>query len=171
MEYTVKYSKRKTVSIQVKDGAVIVHSPVGVSEDRLSAMVNSHREWVEKQLARQEQKKEKYPEPTPMEERKLRAEARVVLKAKLDYFSKIMGLKYGRLTISGAKTRFGSCSGKGNISFSYRLMMYPEAAIDYVVVHELAHLVHLNHSKSFHTLVAKYLPDWAERKKLLRILP
>ena len=168
MEYTVKYSKRKTVSIQVKDGAVIVHSPIGVSEDRLSAMVNSHREWVEKQLARQEQKKEKYPEPTPVEERKLRAEARVVLKAKLDYFSKIMGLKYGRLTISGAKTRFGSCSSKGNISFSFRLMMYPEEAIDYVVVHELAHLLEMNHSPRFYAVVARVLPDYKQRHRLLK---
>ena len=169
MEYTVKYSKRKTVSIQVKDGAVIVHSPIGVSEDRLSAMVNSHREWVEKQLARQEQKNEKYPEPTPVEERKLRAEARVVLKAKLDYFSKIMGLKYGRLTISGAKTRFGSCSSKGNISFSFRLMRYPEEAIDYVVVHELAHLVEMNHSPRFYAVVARVLPDYKERRRLLKV--
>ena len=169
MEYTVKYSKRKTVSIQVKDGAVIVHSPIGVSADRLSAMVNSHREWVEKQLARQEQKKEKYPEPTPVEERKLRAEARVVLKAKLDYFSKIMGLKYGRLTISGAKTRFGSCSSKGNISFSFRLMRYPEEAIDYVVVHELAHLVEMNHSPRFYAVVARVLPDYKERRRLLKV--
>ena len=168
MEYTVKYSKRKTVSIQVKDGAVIVHSPIGVSEDRLSAMVNSHREWVEKQLARQEQKKEKYPEPTPAEERKLRAEARVVLKAKLDYFSKIMGLKYGRLTISGAKTRFGSCSSKGNISFSFRLMRYPEEAIDYVVVHELAHLLEMNHSPRFYAVVARVLPDYKQRQRLLK---
>ena len=168
MEYTVKYSKRKTVSIQVKDGAVIVHSPIGVSEDRLSAMVNSHREWVEKQLARQEQKKEKYPEPTPVEERKLRAEARAVLKAKLDYFSKIMGLKYGRLTISGAKTRFGSCSSKGNISFSFRLMRYPEEAIDYVVVHELAHLVEMNHSPRFYAVVASVLPYYKERRRLLK---
>ena len=79
-----------------------------------------------------------------------------------------MGLKYGRITITGAKTRFGSCSAKGNISFSFRLMKYPEAAIDYVVVHELAHLLELNHSQKFWNIVATVFPDYKERRKLLK---
>ena len=72
------------------------------------------------------------------------------------------------MTITGAKTRFGSCSSKGNISFSYRLMMYPEPAREYVVVHELAHLVEMNHSKRFYAIVERYLPDYKERKKQLK---
>ena len=78
-----------------------------------------------------------------------------------------MGAKYQRLTITGAKTRFGSCSSKGNISFSFRLMLYPEPAREYVVVHELAHLFEMNHSKQFYQIVEKYIPDYKERKKLL----
>ena len=79
-----------------------------------------------------------------------------------------MGLKYSRITITGAKTRFGSCSSKGNISFSYRLMLYPEAAREYVVIHELAHLLEMNHSKRFYAIIEKYIPDYKERKKLLK---
>jgi len=79
-----------------------------------------------------------------------------------------MNLKYGRITITSAKTRFGSCSSKGNISYSYKLMLYPEAAREYVVVHELAHLVEMNHSKRFYSLVERYLPDYKERRKLLK---
>ena len=79
-----------------------------------------------------------------------------------------MGLKYGRITITGAKTRFGSCSSKGNISYSFRLMKYPEAAIDYVVVHELAHILELNHSEKFWNIVASVFPDYKERRKLLK---
>jgi len=80
-----------------------------------------------------------------------------------------MSLKHGRITITSAKTRFGSCSSKGNISYSYRLMLYPEAAREYVVVHELAHLLEMNHSKRFYAIIEKYLPDYKERKKLLKL--
>ena len=79
-----------------------------------------------------------------------------------------MGLKYGRITITSAKTRFGSCSSKGRISYSYRLMLYPEAARDYVVVHELAHLVEMNHSKRFYDVIEKFMPDYKERKRMLK---
>ena len=79
-----------------------------------------------------------------------------------------MGIKYGRITIASAKTRFGSCSSKGNISYSYRLMMYPEEAIDYVVVHELAHRIEMNHSPRFYAIVERILPDYKKRRKLLK---
>ena len=79
-----------------------------------------------------------------------------------------MGLKYGRITITSAKGRFGSCSSEGNISFSCRLMTYPEAARDYVVVHELAHLVEMNHSKRFYSIIEKYMPDYKIRKRMLK---
>ena len=80
-----------------------------------------------------------------------------------------MGLKYNSVRINGAKTRFGSCSAKKNISYSYRLMAYPEEAIDYVVVHELAHLVEMNHSPRFYNVIARVLPDYKARKRLLKI--
>ena len=79
-----------------------------------------------------------------------------------------MGLKYSRITITSAETRFGSCSSKGNISYSYRLMLYPEAAREYVVVHELAHLLEMNHSKKFYAIVERYLPDYKERRRMLK---
>lgn len=79
-----------------------------------------------------------------------------------------MNLYPTALKITSAKTRFGSCSGKDSICFSYLLMRYPDEAIDYVVVHELAHIKHKNHSKAFYTLIEKYLPDYKEREKLLK---
>ena len=95
-----------------------------------------------------------------MEIKALKKSARSYLKAKTEYYANIMGLKYGRITITSAKKRFGSCSSAGNISYSYRLMMYPEAAREYVVVHELAHLLEMNHSKKFWAEVEKVLPDY-----------
>ena len=72
------------------------------------------------------------------------------------------------ITITSARTRFGSCSGKNRLSFSWRLMQYPDEAIDYVVVHELAHIAHKNHGPDFHSCVAAVLPDHRERRALLR---
>ena len=78
-----------------------------------------------------------------------------------------MGLKYGRIKITSAKRRLGSCNTNAVICFSYRLMLYPEAAREYVVVHELAHLKYMNHSRDFYELVKQYMPDYKERKRLL----
>ena len=79
-----------------------------------------------------------------------------------------MGLRPTGITITGARTRFGSCSPQNRLCFSWRLMEYPEDAIDYVVVHELAHLVHRNHGPEFHALVGSVLPDQDRRRAMLR---
>jgi predicted metal-dependent hydrolase len=79
-----------------------------------------------------------------------------------------MGLEPTGVGITGAEKRFGSCSAKNRLSFSWRLMRYPEAAVDYVVVHELAHIRHKNHGKEFYALIESYMPDYKERRKLLK---
>lgn len=94
--------------------------------------------------------------------------AREVLPEKVQYYSRIMGLFPTGIMITGARKRFGSCSGENRICFSWRLMMYPEEAIDYVVVHELAHIRHKNHSKAFYACVEEVLPDWKKRRNLLK---
>jgi predicted metal-dependent hydrolase len=80
----------------------------------------------------------------------------------------IPDVKYSKVSITGAKTRFGSCSSSGNLCFSYRLMLYPNEAIEYVVLHELCHRVYMNHSKDFYDLIKRYMPDYKEREKLLK---
>ena len=79
-----------------------------------------------------------------------------------------MGVRPASIKITGARTRFGSCSSKGSICFSWRLMQYPDAAIDYVVVHELAHLRHMNHSAAFYAEIARVMPDFEARRNLLK---
>ena len=72
------------------------------------------------------------------------------------------------MKITSARKRFGSCSGKNSLCFSYWLMLYPQEAVDYVIVHELAHIVHKNHSAAFYRLIGQYLPDYRERIKMLK---
>lgn len=86
------------------------------------------------------------------------------------YFARRMGVTPSAFKINGAKTRWGSCSAKKSINYSWRLIMADDAVIDYVVVHELAHLTELNHSARFWTIVKKTLPDYRERQKCLREL-
>ena len=101
-------------------------------------------------------------------EENIKKNALPYLKERTDYFSGIMGLEPTGVKITSAKKRFGSCSAKNSICYSWRLMLYSKEAIDYVVVHELAHIAHKNHGPQFYALIEKYLPDYKEREKLLR---
>ncbi|MBU2590492.1 MAG: SprT family zinc-dependent metalloprotease [Nitrospinota bacterium] len=87
---------------------------------------------------------------------------------RVDYYSHQMGLSYKSIRISSAKKRWGSCSGKGNLSFSWRLILAAPEIIDYVVIHELAHLKHHNHAKTFWLYVESILPNYKVSKKRLK---
>ena len=91
----------------------------------------------------------------------------LIIQAEYEHGVGRIGTESG-ITITAARTRFGSCSPKNRLCFSWRLMAYPEEAIDYVVVHELAHLVHRNHGPEFYALVASILPDHKQRRALLK---
>lgn len=97
-----------------------------------------------------------------------RTEAVKVLVDRTNYYSKIIGIGPKKITIKDQKTIWGSCSSKGNVNYNYRLIMAPVDIIDYVVVHELCHLVHMNHSKEYWKLVEKVLPDYRERREWLK---
>ena len=167
MEYDIIYSNRKTISLVIKDEKLIVRAPIGTRKSRIKKLVDEHSDWIKKGIEKSKTRA-KMNEISAEEEKELRKLAKKMLPLKTAYYSNIIGLKYGRITITGAKTRFGSCSSKGNISFSFRLMKYPEAAIDYVVVHELAHLLEMNHSPKFWKIVSSVFPDYKERRKLLK---
>ena len=167
MNYEIIYSKRKTISLVIKEGSLIVRAPIGTKQSKIRDLVESHRSWIEKSIVKTIARAEA-DKISKEEEKKLRKAAKAILPVKTKYYAQKMGLKYGRITITGAKTRFGSCSSEGNISYSFRLMRFPNDAIDYVVVHELAHLVEMNHSQKFWDIVASVFPDYKDRRKLLR---
>ena len=167
MDYKVIYSDRKTISLSVKDGVITVRAPKCASRSFIEKFVMKHTDFIKKNLPKEIARAEKYRALTESDILNLKKQARKYFSEKTEEYSKIMGLIYGRISITSAKSRFGSCSSKGNISFSYRLMLYPEAAREYVVVHELAHLLEMNHSDRFYAIIEKTLPDYRERKKLL----
>ncbi|MFC1926797.1 M48 family metallopeptidase [Chloroflexota bacterium] len=101
-------------------------------------------------------------------ERWYRLQADSLMKKKVETFSVQLGVSYNRIVIRGQKTRWGSCSHKGNLNLNWKLVMAPEPVIDYVVIHELAHLKEMNHTKNFWKLVAEHCPQWRERRKWLK---
>lgn len=169
MEYSIIRSKRRTLALQLMpDGHVLVRAPLRVSEETIDRFVQSHTLWLSRAKERQAARAEKYPEPTEEERKALIAKAKAVLPSRIAHFSALLGLSPTAVRITSAKTRFGSCSGKNSLSFSWRLMQYPDEAIDLVVAHELCHIAHHDHSPAFYALLASVLPDYKERMKLLR---
>ena len=168
MDYEIIYSKRKTVSIKIEQGIVIVKAPLGVAKKEIKSIVDKHRDWIDRAVVREKKKREKYESLDESQVRILKKQARIHLTGLCEKYSALMGLSYNRISITSAKKRFGSCSSNKNISFSYLLMLYPEAAREYVVVHELAHLCEMNHSARFYAIIERYMPDYKERKKLLK---
>lgn len=168
MEYKLIRSKRKTVELSIDDDFLpTVKAPLKMSKKDIDAFVAKHEKWIEKHTAAKLERTEKSA-VNPEEEMALKAKALPYLTERTAYFSDIMGVSYSGIKITSAKKRFGSCSGKNSICYSWRLMLYPPEAIDYVVVHELSHTVHKNHGKDFYRLIEKYLPDYKKREKMLK---
>jgi len=167
-KYTLVRSKRKTLALQIKDGELIVRAPMRLSRDYIEDFVRRKEDWIAAHMELQQQKKAAHPEPDEAERSRLIALAKAKLPEKLEYFGRLTGLRPTAVKITSAKTRFGSCSSRGSICFSWRLMAYPDAAVDYVVLHELCHLRHMNHSREFYQLVERYMPDWKGRRELLK---
>jgi len=97
-----------------------------------------------------------------------RARAREILEDRVEHFALRMGLTCRSVRITDAKERWGSCNAAGSLNFAWRLVMAPPPVIDYVIVHELAHLVEMNHSRRFWERLGRVLPDYAKRRKWLR---
>lgn len=168
-DYTLIRARRRTMSLQLdRDGRAVVRAPYGVKKEFIDRFVAEHEVWLARAREKQQNRRLAHPEPTDEERKALLAQAREYLPMRVDYWSGIMGLTPTGLKITSARTRFGSCSGKNSLCFSWRLMQYPPEAIDYVVVHELAHIRHHDHSPAFYALIERYMPDWRERMKLLK---
>jgi len=168
--YELIRSRRRTLALEItRDCRVLVRAPMKLSKARIDAFVAQHEGWITAHLERQRQRAAAAPPPPTAEEiQALKERARAVLPSKVAYWSSQMGVSPTGLKITTARKRYGSCSGKDSLCFSCFLMDCPEEAIDLVVVHELCHIREKNHGPRFYALLAQYLPDYKERKKLLK---
>lgn len=168
-DYTLHRAQRKTLSLSLdREGHAVVRAPYGLPRSVIDRFVASHEDWLSRAREKQALRRLAHPEPTEPERAALIARAKEDLPVRVAHWSAVMGLSPTGVKITSARTRFGSCSAKGSLCFSFYLMRYPDAAIDYVVVHELAHLRHPNHSPAFYDFVARYLPDYRARMALLK---
>ena len=169
MNYEIIYSKRKTLCLQIKrDGKVVIRCPYQTSKKRIEEFYNAHIEWVKKKLEITQNRMVPIDELSDTEVEELKKKAWEYIPARVEYFATIMGVTPSNVSINKAKTRFGSCNSKKRLNFSCNVMRYPYNAIDYVIVHELAHIKELNHSKRFWAIVEGVLPDYKERQKILK---
>lgn len=158
INYEIQYSKIKNIYIHIKDGKVIVKAPKRVSKKQIEEIVNQKKEWIIKSLEKESKRKEKEPLYT-LEEFK------EIIEKNINGLVKTTGLQPNKVRIRDIKYAWGSCSKDRNITLNYKLISYSEDAIRYVIIHELCHIKHMNHSKEFWGLLEKYMPNYKEVKK------
>ena len=166
--YRIVRSSRKTIAIQIcPDGQVVVRCPRRMKNEAVQAFVESKTQWIGKHLARQSQAPQ-LPPFAQEEIQSLKQRALQVIPERVEHFAPLVGVSYGGITIRTQKTRWGSCSSKGNLNFNCLLLLAPAEVLDYVVVHELCHRREMNHSPKFWAEVERVLPDYDARRKWLK---
>ena len=171
MEYEVIRSARKTTALQIKDGKLIVRAPFRASDAQIQRFVENNRRWIETHLekaAARAKAAENAPKLTPDEIAALAKKAAETIPQRVAFYAAKVGVTYGRITIRKQRSRWGSCSAKGNLNFNCLLMLAPPEVLDGVIVHELCHRKELNHSVRFWTEVARILPDYKQPLKWLK---
>ena len=167
-------SSRRTMSMEVRpDGSILVRAPFRASAEEIGNFVCSHKSWVEKQRIRIRKRAAeiRLADQNPLSPEDIRLLADQALRElppRIAAYAGQMGVTYGRVTIRNQKTRWGSCSSKGNLNFNCLLMLTPREVQDYVIVHELSHRKEMNHSPKFWEVVEEVLPDYKKRRKWLR---
>ncbi len=168
IKYTIIRSQRKTLSLEVnEDGQVIVRAPQQTSLGKIDGYVRKHFLWILRKMNEMEQVRRHRRTYTDEEREKGILLAKTVIPQRVEYFAKIMGVSYGKITIREQKTRWGSCSAKGNLNFNWKLTLMPRDVLDYCVVHELAHRLEMNHSEAFWAVVEGVLPDYRRLRETL----
>ena len=167
-------SYRRTIALQIeRDLRLTVRAPYGMTEEQICRFIEEKSGWIEKHMQGMREKREaleaRQVEPISAAElRHLAEEALSYISERVDYFARQMQVSYGRITIRNQKTRWGSCSSRGNLNFNCLLMRTPPEVIDYVVVHELCHRKEMNHSARFWAEVEQVLPDYRTAKMWLK---
>lgn len=170
-DVSVIRSNRKTLSVQIKPNKVIIRAPDKMKQDEIEKFVESKRSWVEKHLKYLAEKHDKLQKIEPYSEEEFKAfteKAKQIISPKVEFYARKIGVTYNRITIRCQRTRWGSCSSKGNLNFNCLLVLLPDEIIDSVIVHELCHRKQMNHSAKFYAEIEKVFPDYKRCRELLK---
>ena len=169
--YKLIRSKRKTLGLELRPEGLIVRAPFRATNGQIEYFVEQHRQWIRQHQEKQERQKRQaaaIPPLTGAELQELTERARRYIPERVRYYAPKVGVNYGSITIRSQKARWGSCSGKGNLSFNCLLMLTPPEVIDSVVVHELCHRKEMNHSAAFYAQVLRVFPEYRTWRRWLK---
>jgi len=176
LQYTIKrYRRAKNVRIHIDARArVTVTAPVRCSKKFIHQFVEDQQEWIASHKQKIAARSEKWVMPEGVLQDSYaacHARARRFVRERLRHYNAYYNFDFNKVSVRDMKTRWGSCSSEGNLSFHYRLLFVPVELADYVIVHELCHLQELNHSARFWRRVSEQIPDYKKRKALLNRYP
>ena len=171
MTYKLIRSNRKTIAIEVHPDGILVRAPFPATISQIENFLTSRADWIKKAQS----KIAAAPTPPPVENplsmeeiRELANRALQVIPERVRHYAPLVGVNFGRITIRNQRSRWGSCSAKGNLNFNCLLMLTPPEVIDSVVVHELCHRKEMNHSKAFYSEALRVFPDYWKWDKWLK---
>mgnify|MGYP003393802311 CR=1 FL=1 len=181
MKYKLKVSKRaRVMRLEIRrDGELVVTVPWGLDVSLAERFVNEKSKWINDKLKYVDSIKDNPPsndtarrgiflKVNKRDYIKYKEQARLLAENRISHFNKLYNFNINRISIKNTKSRWGSCSKKGNLNFNYKIVLLPEKLADYVIVHELCHLKELNHSKNFWNLVSLALPDYKVLRSKLK---
>lgn len=169
--YTVKRSSRRSLGIRVEfDGSVTVLAPYAATKSDIESTLQKHSGWLTKKLGERKALLENNEtEPIYGDELKcLKARAEITFAEKLDKWSELLRVTYKSFSVKKMVSRWGSCSSEGNITLNTLLVLAPDMVIDYIIVHELSHIKHMDHSKAFYAFIDAHFPYRKECQSWLK---
>ncbi len=164
-------SRRKTVSIELRTQEILVRAPLFMADDEIRALLRRKENWIVKHQKIVEERRNSLSQVSKFTENELfelSEKAKRILPERVHRFAQVLDVDYGRITIRAQRTRWGSCSGEGNLNFNCLLMLFPDEVIDSVVVHELCHRKHMNHSAAFYAEVERVFPEYKKWQAWLK---
>lgn len=161
--YSILRSNRRTLEIEIRDGAVIVRAPRRATQSDINAILEKNQDWISKQLQKSAERAQTASSAEPLTKEALRVladRARNVIPERVRYYAPLVGVSYGHIAIRSQRSKWGSCSSKGNLNFNCLLMLTPREVQDSVIVHELCHRKVMNHSERFYAEVLRVYPEY-----------
>lgn len=171
MEYTIIKSSRRTLALEIKNDGLLVRAPRMAADEEINAFVEKHKKWIERNILKMRKRKELLDGTETLSENDIMAlsdKALSIIPDRVKHYAEIIGVTYGRITIRHQRSRWGSCSAKGNLNFNCLLMLAPPEVLDSVIVHELCHRKVMNHSDKFYAEVLRAFPNYRICSKWLK---